>query len=370
MKINKTQAKIDTPFALFKNFSVKKTHGVEVFCVSPPEDVVISPFVFINGSQNIKKSLESKVKNSPPVFIYSADEVKLFGHGLIVDSDENRIFDHRAIPEVGRLGHGFNKEILIEKDRSFEFKSRLAKKNLDEEVDYAILSQAGQGVYGHWLVDILPRLALMESCGFDGRYILHEPIPRFGWDLIDEFGVKKNRFISFDPRNQFISIRKAWIPGSVRSGNSFSRVSLFAFQRARKYSVNHSLQKKIYVSRANFRGKNQIIENRFLLEDLAVKNDFEIIHPEKKSISEQIQIFSSAEFVAGEYGSAMHNSIFSPSSCKVLIFQSSEHPHFMQAGLCNVLGQSIGFVFGNAEKNSRNFSVNLSDAEAAFELMK
>ena len=369
MKINKSRVKVDAPFDLFKNFPANKIQGVNVVCISPAEDVIVRPFVFINGSESIKKSLESKVKNSPPVFIYSVDDVKIFGHGLIVDFDGDRIFDHRAIPEVGRLDHGFNKKILIEKDKIFESKSELIKKNLDEKVEYAVLSQAGQGVYGHWLVDILPRLALMESCGFDGRYVLHEPIPRFGWELIDEFGIKRNRFISFDPENEFISIKKAWIPGGVRAGNSFSRVSLLAFQRVRKYSINHSLPKKIYVSRANFRGKNQIIENRFLLENLAVKNGFKIIHPEEKSISEQIQIFSSAQFIAGEYGSAMHNSIFSPSSSKILVLQSSEHLHFIQAGLCHVIGQSIGFVFGDAEKNSRNFSVNLSDAATAFEFM-
>jgi capsular polysaccharide biosynthesis protein len=76
----------------------------------------------------------------------------------------------------------------------------------------------------------------------------------------------------------------------------------------------------------------------------------EIVEPHKYSQEEQIKLFSEASFVIGEYGSAMHNTLFSPPETKVIVLQSDAPLSFIQAGIGAALNQPTGFVFGQQEK--------------------
>ena len=60
------------------------------------------------------------------------------------------------------------------------------------------------------------------------------------------------------------------------------------------------------------------MSNKLEIESIASDHGLHLISPELLSIPEQIALFSDARLVVGEFGSAMHNALFSPSTTAFL----------------------------------------------------
>lgn len=341
---------------------LKESDDFRIKFYEDSEERHIEPFLFINADEDIRKDFNEKTKVAPPSFVIEVENFSLFGYGLIVDSKGFLIARAHNFPSIGRFDLPNNLKLLISHGNEFrtipDIKFRVIKD------DVAIISQAGQGVYGHWLVDILPRIGLMESVGFKGKFVLYEPIPDFAKQLLELFNIPLSRIVTYQPRTEGLVFTKAFIPSSLRFKGAFSKKMLHSIER---FSKTKALAggRKIFISRSKYK-KNQIVTNRKEIEAIAIRHGFEIVYPEKLTISQQFSLFGSARILAGEYGSGMHNSIFCNSSCKVLVFQSKTTPVFLQAGLSDVIGQPIGYVFGKSEGENRVFSIDSENAEYAF----
>jgi capsular polysaccharide biosynthesis protein len=339
-----------------------ESNDVQVRYHSDAEKRVVEPFLFLRSGDQIKNQFQEHTEQAPPALVIEAQKITLIGHGLVVDAEGRRIVSHQSVTEMGRFNHIFNTRLLLDDGDGYRIIPNLKHRVVDGDV--AIISQAGQGVYGHWLVDILPRIAFMESLGFTGKYVLHEPIAVFAKELLMMLGIKSRRVLTYNPNKEALYFPHAQIPGSLRFKSAFSKNTLPLVERLANNAIVP--RRKIYISRAGLNERNQTITNRAELENIAASYGFEIVQPERLSISDQASLFASAAVLAGEYGSGMHNSIFSHGSCKVLVFQPRSTPFFVQAGLCNVMGQPVGFVFGKPEGKGRIFSIDSKDAEYAF----
>jgi capsular polysaccharide biosynthesis protein len=73
---------------------------------------------------------------------------------------------------------------------------------------------------------------------------------------------------------------------------------------------------RLYVSRVTpslFRH----LSNQAEIEEIAINEGLELVKPETLSIAEQIALFARADLIVGEFGSAMHNALFSPPGATV-----------------------------------------------------
>jgi predicted O-methyltransferase YrrM len=97
---------------------------------------------------------------------------------------------------------------------------------------------------------------------------------------------------------------------------------------------------------------------------MAERAGFSIVHPEKLPLIEQVRLFKGARELVGEYGSAMHGSIFSPPDTIVGALRgSARHPAFIQSGIGQSLGQPTGYVFGPTDDRdpAQGFTVSEED---------
>ena len=105
---------------------------------------------------------------------------------------------------------------------------------------------------------------------------------------------------------------------------------------------------KVFLSRKKAGGRNLI--NREAIENIALESGFAIISPETLDITEQVILFKGAKYILGEYGSALHGSIFSnPGTVVCALRGSTLHPGFIQSGIGFALRQPTGYVFGQSE---------------------
>ena len=240
----------------------------------------------------------------------------------------------------------------------------------------ALITGPGHGVYGHWLSDFLPKLYLLHASGYDIRrirFLLSSDTPEFGRTWLALAGVPPEHIVSFDPAADLVSVEELLVPTIVHNG---VRVSVLFREAARflksqvEAGLGESLRltpsRNLFVSRARASQSRPLL-NREKIEAIAAASRLEIVHPEGLSLADQIRLFASAKAVVGEYGSALHTSMFSEAGTAVCNLRGSlPHPGFIQSGLGHVLNQPTGYVFGETDQTSPDgrFSISETSFEA------
>ena len=77
------------------------------------------------------------------------------------------------------------------------------------------------------------------------------------------------------------------------------------------------------------------------IESIASSFGLELISPETLPISKQIELFSECAFVVGEFGSALHNTLFSPTDIPVLALN---WVNGLQSKISQLKKQSVGYL--------------------------
>ena len=234
-----------------------------------------------------------------------------------------------------------------------------------------MLSGPGYTVYGHWLVDILPRLWVLRECGYDPdtlRYVIPAQVPAFVLPLLQTFGIRTEQLIIYDERSEFIQFDELLLPTNLRRGNRlhprFTEARDFLMARATSVEPIVPLatsMPKLFVSRRDSDPSRSLI-NRDRVEQIAVDHGFVPVQPECMTNREQIALFMQARQVIGEYGSGLHNAMFSmPGAAVCAIRGTSAHPGFIQSGLSHVCGHHTGYVLGDTPIEAVHQSFSASE---------
>lgn len=206
----------------------------------------------------------------------------------------------------------------------------------------------GHRIYGHWIVDILPRVWFYKN--FFGRefsntkYVFPLDTPQFARSILQNFfDIDAKSIINYDVTRQDIKASKLIVPSLMHVDHFFYNiVNHFVSYVVGKCSKMKSKDdidygQKIYVSRRKFRESSESymrsISNEEEIEDLISKEGFSIIFPEDYSWEDQIKIFSNADVIVGEAGSGLHNAIFSDFGTTVICINPINQVQGTIAGL-------------------------------------
>ena len=225
-------------------------------------------------------------------------------------------------------------------------------------IDRPVIEILGPGspVYGHWLVDFLPRAAIAREVlgdAFDDCQIpLPRDLPDWTVDLLVRFtGFRPENALRYDPGAEFLSCARLCMPsfGHASGGyffHSFVRDFYARFVPQRPATRN----RRLCLSRRNFehqtRGVLKGFEQRLHMEQVAVEHGFEIVCPEELSFDQQVALFAEAGIVLGEYGSALHNTLFSPART---IVGSVRYPNSVQTRIAGLMGQDVLYLIPDTE---------------------
>lgn len=180
----------------------------------------------------------------------------------------------------------------------------------------------GVRIYGHWLVDFIPRLRIaQEVLGDDfDDYVLPLPVGTPAWALTMMrvlCGVSERHILWFDPETQSVDFRMALAPTYCHANYHMHPAAADFWPLAGRAAAN----RRLCISRLNYEtrtdGVLKSFANRDLFESLAVEMGYELVYPEKLSLMDQISLFAGASHVVGEYGSALHNMLFAPAGAVV-----------------------------------------------------
>lgn len=221
-------------------------------------------------------------------------------------------------------------------------------------VPVIVVITPGHLIYGHWLADILPRIAVAQSAlgpAFsDWALLLPSNTPAFALEMCSVFLGAAPRVEFYDYDTEIITAEQICVPTSpVSMEHNFHSLTQCFFK---PYQAPTLGNRKLCLSRARIEGRTngavKSFPQRDFFESCARLHGFEIVYPEEHSIIGQIELFQSARAIVGEYGSGLHNSIFAASGA---IVGATGYFNTYQQRLCEMAGQRNTFVIPYEEED-------------------
>ncbi|HET6182593.1 MAG TPA: glycosyltransferase family 61 protein [Acetobacteraceae bacterium] len=244
---------------------------------------------------------------------------------------------------------------------------------------FVMITGPGYPIYGHWLSDFLPKLAVLNGLGYDLgslKFLVPHDVPAFGLEWLDLLGFHRDNIVEFDLGDTSREVEELLIPTTLHNGVRGSTLYRNAADllldrvRAQHPSVDDAGDEiPVFLSRAKSSQSRELL-NRSAIEEEAASRGIALCHPQELSLLDQIRLFRKSRVIVGEYGSALHGSLFSrPGTVVCAIRGSRQHPAFIQSGIGNILRQHTGYIFGaNIPGDpAERFSVSLEDFRACLD---
>jgi hypothetical protein len=205
----------------------------------------------------------------------------------------------------------------------------------------------GGTVYGHVLLEMLLRFQVARSLGLGHfKILLYDKLAPWVVDILRQFfGVPDNSMITYRRDQDRVRLRTAIIPTLLHTEDDYhpAAVQIQADMSAKLPRPPHGVDRdRILISRLMHKNINSLQRHITNIESLwhyaKVVHGFEIVHPEQLSWDKQVELFSRAKIVLGEYGSALHNALFSPKSTVIL-----------SVGVVNLHQSALGALRGHRQ---------------------
>ena len=238
-----------------------------------------------------------------------------------------------------------------------------------------IIARYGAGTWGHWLGELLPKVALLESL-FPRRF--NYAIPSFCASLerptflqsLGFYGVGMDRVVILDDQHVY-NITNCWAVTSIWSDHIMHPYMAETMRVDHRPHQIHTTSRKIALVRAQSDARS-IINASEVLETLQ-KHGFEAINIGSLSFGEQVMLFQQASVIFSTLGSCLSGLVYAPLGVQVC----SVAPHifgdrFFYAMILNRNGYYAD-VRGNVVSEDPNiphrssFYVNPVRVEAALE---
>ncbi|MGW5837773.1 glycosyltransferase family 61 protein [Methylorubrum extorquens] len=190
---------------------------------------------------------------------------------------------------------------------------------------YLLLKKRGCTNYGHWIIEVLPKLSLLNGTTFFSSLLLPQCDGKM-YDVIDNSikmisgDLYRKEYVTSSP----VRVRELIVvDGLTQHGIHMSPLALSAARDLRN-SATPSHDKRVFVSRQSVHTRK--ISNFDEVSNLLKDYDFQIVDPSQLSLKDQIDIFAGADIIVGTMGAGMTNIVFSNPSSFVVNLAPSNMP--------------------------------------------
>ena len=283
---------------------------------------------------------------------------------------------HRFRQEIG------HRSLLGVNDIYFETKR-------ESSVERGLLAAAqGATNWYHWLIEILPTIMLMQNLPTDYDHypllVPEEILARSPFRETLDLFIGTRPVIGLDRDTTYHVGEMVVIPPPVSGPfnmhdhqwpvpqdyvNNIGVMQQFRTQTLDRLGVTYDGNglKRLFLARPP-RARSY---NQYDILEVARAKGFEIMHPERLSFREQVQIMYNADFVAGPTGAAWANSVFMRPGTQSLIWALKEYDGAcFFANLGHVAGCQTTYCFVEADKPVKNtyeaFSASYALSPKAF----
>jgi hypothetical protein len=299
----------------------------------PAESLIRNPPVHLEAELHERFICELK-KESPSTFVLEYEHGRCWGTQGTVVTPDNRVLaemSHEFCPSIQQ--YRIFQQTVLDQPRHLKGTAIL------------LAAPAGQ-VYAHFLLDVLPGLAILERAGFNWKsadhYIISGPQEGFQGETLRLLGIEPERIVdaSTHPHltaDQLLIPSRPGISGNYpRWAVEFVRELLLPLATKRP----DELGPRLFISRSL--AKMRRIRNESEIFRVLDEKGFCLVHNEKLSVAQQLATYVSAECVIGPMGSSTCNTLFcQPDTTVIESYSDSSVNVFTWA-----FGQHVPLKFG------------------------
>jgi capsular polysaccharide biosynthesis protein len=223
-------------------------------------------------------------------------------------------------------------------------------KSIDEAI--WVLDQFSTGGYYHWLTEILPRIWSSQRLDLSSDMPFYFPEFfftkwNFGHDLLAPFSLNYSHY----EKHQLLKIRKMHFVSQAGGPLSFQSKPL---KGAMKVLQGYYFEEdydfpyvKVYISRN--RGTKRCLMNENELLPLIQNAGFHVIHSEKLTIKDQVNIFSRVNTIMSIHGAGLTNMVFMPEGGSVIEIRNRSMDHMVNCflALADTMGHEYRYLLGD-----------------------
>ena len=228
-------------------------------------------------------------------------------------------------------------------------------------------------VYGHFLIEALPRLfavkSVLGSVLPEYRVLVIKALP--GWArtiMADVFDIKPDDLIEYDPSAERICLKQAIWPSLAITNDCMhvfnNRMVEWLF--ARFVTEGGLALQRIFIMRSFFRNPAMCdigFENEHEVAEIAAREfGFCPLAPETLPWPDQIRLFAGARMIVGRYGSGLHNTLLCRPGARVGVIRFG---NLVQSSISALRSQRLAYTVDGGERVP--FSANIDHVRRVLE---
>ena len=314
----------------------------------------------------------------PPLGLHRFEDATVGSEGFLLTQQRQIVVDldlvhpwprdrcRMLLSDAAQSAHPLNRAL----------RGELPTKRLDAGATYVSLIRPGYMVYGHWLLDILPSawlyFKIAPASDRPRRFIIARHSPVWARKMLELlFDIGADELIEFDDVNEALLAPDLVVPSFLRASPLFSpAMNEFVKDVRARVAVaadDVELPKRFMISRKDYRSESgRSLLNLAKLEEAAEKRGITSVTPESLSWPQQVRLFAEAEVVVGEFGSGLHNTIFSGVDCRTVTL-GNRQMSWTQSAISALRGQRMQYVMPSAEIDTPEGGTAFEADASAFE---
>jgi capsular polysaccharide biosynthesis protein len=182
-----------------------------------------------------------------------------------------------------------------------------------------VLAARGDHSYYHFLLDVLPRLAILDTPGVPTPERWYAPLQRaFQREILELAGFLPEADVLDSDLATHVRAESLLVPGLP---DTELRAPPWAVAYIRERLLPSDLERvpgrRIYVTRGR-EPHNRIVANEEAVVERLAGRGFTVVDPGAMPVTEQIRTFAEAEWIVGPHGAAMANLAFASPGASVI----------------------------------------------------
>jgi capsular polysaccharide biosynthesis protein len=187
--------------------------------------------------------------------------------------------------------------------------------------------------YFHWMLDTLPRAALLPLDEHPGApVIVPGHLTRIHRESLELVGLEPDRLLPMT--HPHLLVDELWFPSLGRTGNP-PRWALEWLRSKLVPDPPATGSRRLYVSREDA-GSRRVV-NEADVASLLAERGFEVVVPAELSLRDQMRLFAEAEAIVGPHGAGLLNALAADSATVIELFE----PRYVN-GCFYALSDAIG----------------------------
>jgi hypothetical protein len=209
-----------------------------------------------------------------------------------------------------------------------------------------MMKYPGYGIFGHWLLDFIPQLAVSRYMGLpEGTKFVFDHLTDWMKGLLDAAGTS-----SVDCyRHRLTEHANLRMPTGMKNGYALGQpINALAWSGLRAHFNHLNCERaptgmdRLFISRRKWAGQRGLADYD-ALENLMTSLGFIIFHPEQHSLQDQAHYFSQAKVILGEDGSGLHTIMLSDPGAVLGVLMHDDRHNLWHAGICHTMGHRVAY---------------------------